>query len=117
MKDQAQLLIDVLLDKSAREDERDDAAIDLRRFKELRVLDALIKIASDPNEGDVIVDNCAESIGEICIGMNRFDYNAFRKLVPFAQKIVFGFIVSHNPELINQSLKNDLAKEFNVNSK
>ena len=117
MQDQTQLLIDVLLDRSAREDERGDAAIDLRKFKELRVLDALIKIASDPNEDDVIVDNCAESIGEICIGMNRFDYNSFKKLVPFAQKIVFSFIVSHNPELINQSLRNDLAKEFNINFK
>jgi len=114
MKDQAQLLIDILLNKSAREDERGDAAIDLRKFKELRVLDALIKIASDPNEDDVIVDNCAESAGEIFIGMNWFDYNDFRKLVPFAQKTVFRIIMAQNPKLIKQPLRNELAKKFGV---
>ena len=62
MKDQVQLLIDVLLDKTAREDERGDAAIDLRVHKDVRALDALTKIASDPNEDDVIIDNCAESL-------------------------------------------------------
>ena len=81
MKDQVQLLIDVLLDKTAREDERGDAAIDLRTHKDIRALNALIKIASDPDEDDVIVDNCAESIGEICVSMNIFDENSFRKMI------------------------------------
>ena len=113
MKDQLQLLIDILLDKSAREDERGDAAIDLRKYKDSRALEALTKIASDPNEDDVIVDNCAESIGEICIGMNQFNENSFRKMIPFAQKIIFGFIMAHNPELIRQQLRNELTNKFN----
>jgi hypothetical protein len=113
MKDQVQLLIDVLLDKTAREDERGDAAIDLRTYKDVRALEALTKIASDPNEDDVIVDNCAESVGEICVAMNIFDENSFRRMIPFAQKIVFGFITAHRPELISQSLRAELAKEFN----
>jgi len=113
MKDQVQLLIDVLLDKTAREDERGDAAIDLRTYKDVRALEALTKIASDPHEDDVIVDNCAESVGEICVAMNIFDENSFRRMIPFAQKIVFGFITAHRPELINQSLREELAKEFN----
>jgi len=112
MKDQAQLLIDILLDKSAREDERGDAAIDLREYKDLRVLEALTKIASDPSEDDVIVDNCAESIGGICIEMNQFNETIFRRMIPFAQKIVFGFIMTHNPELIKQPLRNELANEL-----
>jgi hypothetical protein len=112
MKDQVQLLIDILLDKTAREDERDDAAIDLRVHKDVRALDALTKIASDPNEDDVIIDSCAESIGEICVAMNLFNENSFRKMVPFAQKIVFGFIMAHSPKLINQPLKKELVKEF-----
>ncbi len=113
MKDQVQLLIDVLLDKTAREDERGDAAIDLRAYKDVRALEALTKIASDPNEDDVILDNCAESVGEICVATNIFDENSFRRMIPFAQKIVFGFIMAHRPELINQSLRAELAKEFN----
>ena len=82
MKDQVQLLIDILLDKTAREDERGDAAIDLRAHKDIRALDALTKIVSDPNEDDVIVDNCAESIGEICFAMSFFDENSFKKMIP-----------------------------------
>lgn len=112
MEDQVQLLIDVLVDKTAREDERGDAAIDLRAHKDIRALDALTKIASDPDEDDVIVDNCAESIGEICVAMNLFDENSFRKMIPFAQKIIFGFIMAHSPNLINQPLRNKLMKEF-----
>lgn len=107
MKDQVQLLIDILLDKTAEEAERGDAAIDLRAYKDVRALKALIAIASDPAEDDVIVDNCAESVGEICVAMNIFNENSFRNMIPFAQKIVFCFIMAHKPELINQSLRNE----------
>jgi hypothetical protein len=114
MKDKVQLLIDILLDKTAREDERGDAAIDLRMYKDVRALEALAQVTSDPNEDIVIVDNCAESIGEICVGMDLFNENSFRKMIPFAQKIVFGFIMYHKPELINETLRIELAKKFNL---
>src|ERR1700679_663894 len=100
MKDQVEPLIDVLLDKSAREDERSDAAIDLRKYKDFRAVEALTKIASDPNEYALVIDNCAESIAEICIGMNKFDENLFEKMVPYAQIIVFRCIMARNPEII-----------------
>ena len=112
MKDHVQLLIDILLDRMAREDERGDAAIDLRAHKDIRALEALTKIASDPNEDDTIVDNCAESIGEICVAMNCFNENSFRNMIPFAQKRVFDFIMAHSPKLINQPLRNELVKKF-----
>src|SRR5690348_12667736 len=108
MKDQLQLLIDILLDKTAREDERGDAAIDLRAHKDLRALEALIKIASDPNEDVVIGDNCAESIAEICVAMNLFIETAYRKMTPSAQRIVFHFIMAHKPALIGQPLRSAL---------
>lgn len=110
MKDQAQLLIDVLLDKTAREDERDDAAMDLGEYKDLRALEALSKIASDPNEHDVLVDSSAESFAEISVGLNVFNENLFRKMVPFAQEITFGYIMAHNPKVINQELQNEFDK-------
>jgi hypothetical protein len=112
VKDQVQLLVEILLDKTAREDERDDAAIDLRAYKDKRALEALIMIASDPNEDDVMVDTCAESIGEILIGMEYFDEISFKKMVPFAQKIVFGFIVSHKPEIIPKYLRDELFNKL-----
>jgi hypothetical protein len=112
MKDQAQLLIDILLDKTAREDERDDAAIDLRKYKDCRVLNALTKIASDSDEDDVIVENCAESIGIICVAMNQFDENSYQKITPFAKKILFNIILAYNAELLSTSLKEKLNKGF-----
>lgn len=110
MKDRVKLLINILFDKTAEEAERGDAAIDLRSYKDIRALEALTAIASDPGEDDVIVDNCAESIGEICVAMNIFNENSFRNMIPFAQKIVFGFIMAHKPELINVTLRNEYAR-------
>src|SRR5271166_3952053 len=107
MKDKMELLIEILLDKTARDDERHDAALDLRKYKHKNALDALIQIASDPNEDIVIVDSSAESIGEICVGMGYFDEQSFKRLVPFAQEIVFGYIEATKPELISEPLKTE----------
>jgi hypothetical protein len=112
MKNKFELLIDILLDKTAREDERDDAAIDLREYPNSCVLEALVNVASDPFENIAMIDNCAESIGEICITIHYFDEEFFKKLISFAQNIVFGFIMSHNPEIIKQPLRNELIKKF-----
>ncbi len=112
MKDRTKQLIEVLLDRTAREDERDDAAMDLGDYKDLRALDALVKIASDPKEDEMVVDSCAESIGEICVALKYFDEESFKKMVPFAQRIVFGIIMARNPELIKGPLKSELAKKF-----
>jgi hypothetical protein len=112
MKDQVQLLIKILFDETSREDERDDTAIDLRAYKDIRALETLAKIASDPNEDDMIIDTCAESLAEICVAMNLFHEHLFRKMLPFAQRIVFGFVMAKKPELINQSLKNELIKKY-----
>ena len=114
MQDQVQGLIDILLDKAAREDERDDAATYLRKYKDLRALEALTKIASDPNEDNVIVDSCAESFAAICVGLNQFNEISFRKMIPFAQSIVFYYIMIHKPELIKQPLRNELAREVKM---
>lgn len=113
-KDSVQLLVDILLDKTAREDERDDAAIDLREYKDVRAWKALIKIASNSQEEHTLIDNCAESIGEIWNEMNYFNEQVFETMVPFAQKIIFGFIMAHKPMLINKKFKNEFfAKEKN----
>jgi hypothetical protein len=114
MKDKIQLLIDILLDSSAREDERGDAAIDLRNYAELRTLEALTKVASDPNEDFIILDNCAESIGEICTKMNFFDEILFEKMTPSAQKITFQYIKITKPELISESKTKEIKEKLKI---
>ncbi|MEY3201013.1 MAG: hypothetical protein RIR70_563 [Pseudomonadota bacterium] len=63
--DRVALLIDVLLDQNAREDERDDAAMDLAEFDDDRALNALVEVASSLSESSLIVASCGESIGQI----------------------------------------------------
>ena len=50
MFDKVDFHVNILLDVRAREDERDDAAMDLGQFNDDRVLTALLQIASNPNE-------------------------------------------------------------------
>jgi HEAT repeat protein len=110
MADKVELLVNILLDKTAREDERDDAAMYLGEYPDTRALDALIQVASDPSEDFSIVDNCAVSIGDIYMKLNTFDENSFKKMTPFAQKIVFSSIMEEKPGLIDQKLKDEFLK-------
>jgi hypothetical protein len=110
MENKMQLLIEILLDKNAREDERDDAAIDLRLYKDIHALEALMKIASDPTEDIILIDGCAESIGEICVGLNFFDEESFSKLHPLAQDRVFYYINHQKPTLINEKSRSEITK-------
>jgi HEAT repeat protein len=100
MKDTVQMLIEVLLDKNLREDERDDAAMDLGEYNDLRALEALIKVASDPDENMTVVDSCAESIGSILIERNEFDNSIIDGLAPVAKRILIKFIKTCKPDLI-----------------
>lgn len=63
--DRVTLLIQLLMDRSARLDERDDAAIDLGDSDDPRVIDALLEVGSDPNENDGISAKCGESLAHI----------------------------------------------------
>lgn len=112
MDDQVKQLIAILLDKEGRWDERDDAAMYLGDFNDKRALDALLKIASDFKEDDVLIDDCALSIGKIFIQMNQFDEYLFKNMIPFAQGITFRYIIESNSELIKEPLRSDLVKKF-----
>lgn len=81
-------LISVLCDKSARLDERDDAAIDLGRFDEPEALAALVAAATDATEDNLIVGKAGESIGEIWQRTGRLDLGLLERLLPSAQREV-----------------------------
>lgn len=98
MTDRVDLLINVLLDSAAREDERDDAAMDLGKFNDNRALKALLKVASNPNECETILDSCGESIGEILVKQEKYDFALLNKLAPTAKDAAYSFIKAAKPE-------------------
>jgi tetratricopeptide (TPR) repeat protein len=59
-------LVGVLLDRTRRSDERDDAAMALGGYDQPEALAALVEVASDPQSDPGLLDSCGESIGEIC---------------------------------------------------
>lgn len=70
-------LIQVLQDKSIDLGVRDDAAMDLGAYDEPRVLDALVQVAVDKDEDELILWSCGESIKDIWL--RRGDYS--RKVI------------------------------------
>lgn len=103
MSDQIQQLIDILLDKEGREDERSDAAMYLGSKKDIRALEALAQVASNEDEPDDIVDDCACSFAEISIANDTLDETLVEQMIPFAQQIVVDYIMNSKPELIKPS--------------
>lgn len=95
MIDKIDGLIEVLLDNTAREDERDDAAMDLGRFNDERAFQALLKIATNANENEIILDSCGESIAEILIMRKEFRTEVIETLAPIARETAKAFIREH----------------------
>jgi tetratricopeptide (TPR) repeat protein len=62
---QPQGLVGVLLDRRARDDERDDAAMRLGAFDQPGALAALVEVATDPESDPGLLESCGESIGAI----------------------------------------------------
>ncbi len=114
MKDRIQLLIEILLDPHAREDERDDAAIDLREYKDIRALEALVLAPSNPDEVIDIVDNIAMSIGEVCVRMYQFNGELIERVSPFAGRIMVRYVYNHNSLLIEDKKIDYLCQKWKV---
>lgn len=58
-------LVQLLLDRSATIDARDDAAIDLGAADDPQAIDALLRVGSDPEENELIASSCGESLAHI----------------------------------------------------
>jgi hypothetical protein len=78
-------LIGILLDRTARIDERDDAAMDLGGYDDERALAALIVIAASPSEPETLQSSAGTAIGEIWARTAVFDQAVFAQLTPIAQ--------------------------------
>lgn len=92
MMDKVERLINILLDNTARENERDDAAMDLGMFNDDRALAALLQVASNPHENKMILDSCGVSIGEILIKKEQYDLAVLDQLAPIAKEAAYFFI-------------------------
>lgn len=94
------VLIEILLDQTAREDERDDAAMDLADFNDSRAINALAKVATDSSENYTVRSSAGNSLGCIWCDSNKFDIVLFEKLSPIARLEAFNIIKGSKPEWI-----------------
>lgn len=95
------LLIEILVDHNAREDERHDAAMDIGSFIDDRALNVLLQIGSNPYEEVIIQDACGESIAKILVSRNELKKDLIDHLTPIAKKTAYAFIKENKPEWIN----------------
>ena len=90
MVNQPEGLISVLLDCTADLAERDDAAMDLGAYSDDdRVLEALIQIAADTSQDELLHWSCGESIADIWLARRYYNKQIFDSLTAAAQQEVY----------------------------
>lgn len=94
-------LIEILRDKSARIDERDDAAIDLGFSDDPRVIDALLEVGSQIGDEEMVVASCGESVAQIAIRTGRFERSWREILAPAAARELIDGVRAERPELLS----------------
>ena len=97
-KNQEGALITVLLDNSARDDERDDAAMDLSRYGSHETIEALIRVANDENNPEIVRASCGESLAEIWLRKNEFQVKELIRLKGVANKEATALLQAKKPE-------------------
>lgn len=102
MPDKVDLLINALLDDTAREDEKDDAAMYLGEYDDDRVINALILKGKDLNENDIVLNSCGESLGIIWVRRNFFDFETYYTLTGTTRFGIYFVTKSEKPEWIEE---------------
>ena len=83
--DRVDQLIALLMDKEARLDERDDAAMDLADFDDVRAIAALAIVGSDAAEDDLLLASCGTSLAEIWTRRGDADESVLLHLTAIAR--------------------------------
>lgn len=92
-------LIKILLDSTAGEDERDDAAMDLADFDGNDVVQALFAVATDKTyRSDMVKGSCGESLATIWIRTRKVDLTILHQLEGIALQEAVGLIKGNRPE-------------------
>jgi hypothetical protein len=94
---QLQGLMKVLLDVTAAEADRDDAAMDLAIYDEPEVEEALIQVGADPSTPHSVAASCGESLAEIWIRKETLNLDAFKRLQGEACNEASGLIRVREP--------------------
>jgi hypothetical protein len=95
-------LIALLTDRSARIDERDDAAIDLGSSDDPRAIAALLEIGADRSEIDTVLASCGESLAQIAIRSGRLSRVWIASLAPAAANELVSTIRAERAELLDR---------------
>ena len=95
-------LIAILRDRSARVDERDDAAIDLGRSDDDRVLAALLEIAARSDDDHMVLGSVGESIAQIAIRRGKFESSWLTLLAPPAVDELVASLRAGRPQLLGE---------------
>ncbi len=77
---QPQGLIKLLLEVTAAEADRDDAAMDLAAYDEPAVKDALIRVGADASTPHSVAASCGESLAEIWLRKKTMNLDALKRL-------------------------------------
>lgn len=92
-------LIEILLDKTASDAERDDAAIDLGYISEDEDVEAaLLTVANDEEADEMIRASCGESLAQIWIPHNQVSREKLSLLMGVALEEAMSMIKSENME-------------------
>ena len=89
---QPQGLIEVLLDVTAAEADRDNAAMDLAVYDEPEVEEALVRVGADSSTPNAVAASCGESLAEIWIRKKTLNLEALKRLQGDACKEAIGLI-------------------------
>ena len=81
--------VKLLLDKTAAIADRDDAAMDLGLCDDDTALKALIQIAIDPEEHEMILSSCGESIADIWLARGIYSREVMDSLTAEARREVY----------------------------
>ncbi|MFF4507848.1 hypothetical protein [Streptomyces sp. NPDC001401] len=102
-EERAALLVGILDDPAAREDEKYDAAMDLEDFSGPLVETCLIRIIRAEDFTSVLAQHCAESLGGIWARTGRVDPAFMAQLRGPAKDEVFGILGIRAPRLLPPS--------------
>jgi hypothetical protein len=98
--ERAAQLISILTDPHGREDERDDAAMDLESFSGPLVESALAETIRNEEFSSVLAATCAESLAGIWAREGRINQDFFDELKGSAKDEVIGILSARAPDLL-----------------